>query len=156
MQKIVDMINSVSQKERSMYHLTFGKLIDALKKAKDTDRITPTITGIGSYRGYYSDLALMTKTIGTEPMYSKKFDYMTVTSEEMDKLEFSIKRLSENPHELVKQLESMIGKYTDGYKGGLNIVDIDTPLWIAEHYGDCSDNAVIGITDDLKLITEKI
>ena len=93
-QDFVNAIGDAGERERGNYHLTFGQLIDALKNAKETDRITPTITGIGAYRGYYSDMALMTETVGTEPMYIKDmWKDLDAPSEDYEASKFSIEKL---------------------------------------------------------------
>lgn len=154
--KIVDMMNDVSMRDRRQYHLTLGELIDALKNAHPIYNIMPEITGIGAYRGYYSDMALMTKTVGTEPMFTQDVYKPNVGSDEFAKSKFGIEKLSNNPARLAVQLEGMLGYYTDGYKGGCNEITRNTPLWLATDYGDNSDVAIIDITEDLRLITKKL
>ncbi len=154
-QDFVNAIGEAGERERSNYHLTFGQLIDALKNSDETARISPKITGVGAYRGYYSDIALMTETVGTEPMYTENI-HAGQNYKEWDALSFEIKELSENPHELAKQFESMLGKYTDGYKGGCSLVTLKTPLWLADDYGDCSGKSIIAIDKDLKLTIKEV
>ena len=155
-QKLVNVIAETGAKERSNYHATFGDLIDKLKKADDSCRITPVIKGIGAYRGYYSDIALCTN--GGNSAYKTELDYDSpIENWQKWHEENEIKiELPENPKELATVLESLIGAYFYGYKGGYNQITRDKPLWVATDYGDCSSLAVIEITDELKLITRLI
>lgn len=156
LQKFVDAIGEAGERERGNYHATFGNLIDKLKKADDSLKITPEIIGIGAYRGYYSDIALCSGEGSVA--YKTALDYNSPTldwdkwtKENEVKIDFS-----GTPKELAEKLESLIGSYLDGYKGGYNKITRDKPLWLANDYGDCSDNAVVGISDDLKLIIKVI
>lgn len=145
LQDLVDAFSASAQRERSKYHATFGDLLDKLQNADESLRLSPEITGIGSYRGYYSDIALLTAYNGID-VYKNEDDYDSIKHIEMP----------QNPKMLLKVLESLIGKYFDGYKGGYNKITLDKPLWIASDYGNCSNVAVIDITDDLKLVTKFI
>lgn len=157
-QKMIEVMSKASDKERENYHLTFGQLIDALKNAPEGSVISPKITGIGAYRGYYSDMALTTETVGTEPMYTEDVwsDSDFERRKDYDALRFSIAELSEDPKELAAQFESMLGRYTDGYKRGCSLVTRETPMWIATDYGDCSGDAIVGISPDLGLVIKHI
>lgn len=156
LQKMVDAISEMGELERSRYHATFGDLIDKLKKADNSSRISPVIKGIGAYRGYYSDIALCIQqgsdAFKTAPDYDSPTEGWNKWYEENTiKIEWT-----ENPKELATILESLVGKYFDGYKGGFNKITREKPLWLASDYGDCSCLAVVDITDDLKLITREI
>lgn len=156
-QKMMDAISESSRRERSNYHATFGDLIEKLKNAPEGAEFSPKIVGIGAYRGYYSDIALCTESTGATA-WKTEYDYDSeYSNEKYDKWrkesEVTIE-FSKNPHELSKELESIVGMYFDGYKGGYNKITLDKPLWLAADYGDCSSTAVIEITDDLKLITK--
>ena len=155
-QKLVDSISASSARERSNYHATLGDLIDKLKVADDSMRISPKIVGIGAYRGYYSDIALCTES-GNDA-YKTELDYDSPTKDwENWHKENDIKiDFVENPKKLAEVLESLIGAYFDGYKGGYNEITREKPLWVASDYGDCSNVAVIGISDKLELITKVI
>lgn len=155
-QKLVNIMSENGMRERSNYHSTLGDLIDKLKVADDSCVITPKIVGIGAYRGYYSDIALCTE--GGSDAYKSELDYNSPIEnwenwyeENKFKIEWT-----ENPKELAKILESLIGFYFEGYKGGYNVITREKSLWVATDYGDCSYIAVIEITDDLKLITKKV
>lgn len=155
-QKFVDAMGEASRRERSNYHATFGDLIDKLKAADESARLSQKIVGIGAYRGYYSDIALCTESGSSA--YKTALDYES-DSKDWDKWykENEIKiDFVENPKKLAEILESLIGTYFDGYKGGYNEITRDKPLWIATDNGDCSDLAVVGISDSLELITKKI
>lgn len=156
LQGIVDLMSENACKERSNYHATLGDLIDKLKNAKKTASINPKVVGIGAYRGYYSDIALCIENGSSA--YKSEIDY-NLPIKEYEKLsdgnDIDI-NFVENPKELAKTLESLIGKFFQGYKGGFYEITRDKPLWLADDYGDCSEIAIIEITDDLKLITKKI
>ena len=157
LQEMINAMSEASSQERSNYHLTFGGLIDTLKKADDKLKLSPEIKGIGAYRGYYSDIALCTDDGNSA--FKTELDYDNLPSEDWDnwykenevKIDFT-----GTPKELAEKLESLIGMYFDGYKGGYNKITRDKPLWVASDYGDCSDKAVIQITNKLELITKKI
>lgn len=152
LQKFVDSMCESSSRDRSAYHATLGDLIERLKNAKETDRLNPVIKGIGAYRGYYTDIVLCTE--GGSNAYKEPIDYESDHHDEWFK-ENTIKfDFPENPKELAKVLESLIGSYFDGYKGGSHEIRLDRPLWLATDNSDCSQLAVIGITDDLKLETK--
>ncbi len=156
MQKMVDAISASGARERSNYHATLGDLIDKLKNADDSVKITPEIKGIGAYRGYYSDIALCTDSGNSA--YKSELDYDTDTKdwnkwyeENEVKIDFT-----GTPKELATKLESIIGMYFDGYKGGYNEITREKPLWLATDYGDCRSIAGIGITDRLELVTKEV
>lgn len=155
-QEMLNSLSDASMKERSNYHANFGDLIDKLKTADDTLSLSPTIKGIGAYRGYYSDIALCTDDGNCA--YKTELDYDSDARDwdkffEENEVEIDF---TGTPKELASKLESLIGMYFDGYKGGFNKITRDKPLWLAADYGDCSDKAVIEITDKLELITKKI
>lgn len=158
LQELVNTMLDTAQRERSNYHATFGDLIDALKKADDNARISPVIVGVSAYRGYYSNIALCTKSVGIYAS-KKELDY-NMPTEQWGKFheenDIKIEELPKNPTELAEILESLIGSYFDGYKGGYNQITRDKPLWVAADYGDCSRIAVVRISDKLKLIRNKI
>lgn len=156
LQKLVDAMSEMGEKERSNYHATFGDLIDKLKQADISCRLTPEIKGIGAYRGYYSDIALCTD--GGNNAYKTERDYEDMGTDYQTWYKENTIQISlpENPNELAAVLESLLGNYFDGYKGGYNKITREKPLWLASDYGDCSELAVIEITNDLKLITKTI
>ncbi len=156
-QSLIDTISDVSLRERSNYHATFGDLIDKLKAADDSARISPLIVGVGAYRGYYSDIALCTQSTGISA-YKVPYDYNdeSVDYEKWYKESAVDLEFPQTPKELAAVLESLLGVYFDGYKGGYNQITREKPLWIAADYGDCSGVAVIEITDSLNLITKVI
>lgn len=100
--------------------MNLGELIDALKKQPGD--LAVYIDGpfgltpgeLGSYRGYYDDLA-----IGLDDKYRRVDD-------------------------LVKELESAVGKTFTGYKGGTFRMGRDTTVWIA-NYGSASGAFVTGV-----------
>lgn len=59
-EKMLKEMADMDMKTRSGYHLTFGELVKALKSAPSNLVFDTRIKGIGSYRGYYSDIALFT------------------------------------------------------------------------------------------------
>lgn len=155
-QELINQFSEISQKERSNYHATFGDLIDKLKKANESTRISPKIVGIGAYRGYYSDIVLCTKSGSCA--YNTEFDFDSQSGkyDEWEKENKITITFVENPKQLAEILESLLGKYFDGYKGGFNEITRDKPLWVASDCSNCSDIAVIDINDNLELITKEI
>lgn len=111
MQKLMDTFSDISARERSKYHVTLGKLIEALRKANPESVVTfnhNTTFGPSkphSYRGYYSDLSLGI----TAPPKVKEF---------------------------LPLCEEANGNVFEGYKGGDFKMSNDTPLWCAS-YGEC-------------------
>ncbi len=155
LQSLINAMSDSAQQERSNYHATFGDLIDKLKNADDSLVINPKIIGIGAYRGYYSDIALCTESGSSA--YKTAYDYEGTE----DWSNYQEKNLVEidftgTPKKLSEVLESLIGTYFDGYKGGYNEITRDKPLWVATDYGDCSGKAVMDITDDLNLIIKEV
>jgi len=141
-----DMINALIEaglQQRKNYHATFGDLIDKLKNADDSLELSPKIIGVSAYRGYYSDIALCTSE-GQDAYKNTNLG---------DRIEIDF---TGTPKQLAEKLESLIGMYFDGYKGGFNKITKDTPMWVAEDYGNCSDLAVIEITDELELVTKEM
>lgn len=157
MQNLVDTVSTVSMNERKNYHANLGNLIDKLRVAKSDSKIHPKIVGIAAYRGYYSDIALCTESTGAVA-YKKERNHEdnSLSYDDWQKENEVRIQLSINPQELADQLESLLGLYFDGYKGGYNQITRDKPLWIATDYGNCSNIAVIGIGDDLNLIVKKV
>jgi len=107
--------------------ITLGRFIKQVKKLKKDEEIFINIggiypTGIESYRGYYDELAL------------------TFTSDE-----FSKHRIK-TAGELLKLLESAIGKTFTGYKGGDFVMNENTPVWLA-NYGNTGDAFVTGVDE---------
>lgn len=153
-QALVDGLAAVGLQERSNYHLTFGGLIDKLRDADDALTLEPTIVGLGAYRGYYSDIALCTDRGSAAFRSEYNDDYKNYEAWEKENV-VSVDLIG-TPKELADKMESVIGMYFDGYKGGYNEITRDKPLWIAPDYGESTGIAVIGITDDLQLITKQV
>ena len=154
-QNLINTMSDISSRERGNYHLTFGDLIDKLKNAPEGSSLDDRVKGIGAYRGYYSDMALLTESVGTECVYGgTEYNSQYNMNDCVDEVES--KELPKDAKELGNYFESLIGKYTDGYKGGEHEITRDRPLWLATDYGDCSSTAIVGISDDLKLITKEV
>ncbi len=84
---------------------------------------------VDSYRGYYSDLAIE---------WGGDCDCKV--------------------EDLVKVLDSAIGKTYEGYKGGEHIMSEDTKVWVS-NYGESSGTAIVGVRDDdwrVLLITQQM
>lgn len=106
-QKMLDMMQEASRRERSRYHLTIGAALKEMA-ALDQSMLLIADEGVGvsnphSYRGYYSDLAL-------EPS---------------------------PPQNTVGEFWSMLseanGATFEGYKGGDFTMDENTPLWLSPY-----------------------
>jgi hypothetical protein len=158
-QKMFDAISEASARERSNYHLTYGDLIDALKAAPADATFDEQIVGLGSYRGYYTDIALYTGDEGyTASDTNEDFngDWQTEYDAWSKKHTVGATSLPKEAHKLAEVLEGLIGNYFTGYKGGEYEITRDKALWVASDAGDCTDKAVLGISDDLKLTTKVI
>lgn len=153
-QNLMKAISETGLRERQNYHATFGDLIDKLKKADDSLKLSPEIKGLGAYRGYYSDIALCTESGNSAYKTSHNYDEQVGDWDKWYK-ENEVKiDFTGTPKKLAETLESLLGKYFDGYKGGYNEITREKPLWLAPDYSDSTGLAVIEITDDLKLITK--
>lgn len=103
--------------------LTIGDLLRGLNGIDNTKDVRFDFgyfrpSGVGSYRGYYSDLSFR-YTIGRE--------YPTV-------------------QEVIDMLENAIGKDFEGYKGGSYTMSVASPVWVA-NYGEASGVAVVDVLD---------
>lgn len=118
----------------SNHHMTLGNLIEELKKCEDKsirvreiDSIT-TITeevreySYSSYRGDYSELALV-----RSPIKEDSRTGMSVDS-------------------LLKMSKESIGKHFDGYKGGEYRMDYDSTITIVNDYSESDGHAPIYCT----------
>ena len=107
LQKLVDAMSETSRMERGNYHVTLGELIEFVDKlpllttVKFSNGSHPS--GVDSYRGYYSDLAI-------EPSNEKI-----------------------NVEKFLVILRGSLGKTFMGYKGGDFIMEENTPLWMANY-----------------------
>ncbi len=115
---------------RQKYHLKLGELIEALESANKDAPVYLIVneqhrwpTVVGSYRGYYSDLA-----IEHEPATDFE-DRATV-------------------EEFLAHLKQALDSTMTGYKGGEFTMDKDTPLW-ADFWGQCNNIAVMSVDVDL-------
>lgn len=89
--------------------MRLGAIISALEAANPDARVEFDFggfepTGIDSYRGYYSDLAI---GFGEHSGL--------------------------NAGQLLRELQDANGKTFEGYKGGDYVMDTDTPVWVANH-----------------------
>ena len=115
--------SSADAMRESMHRgLRLGAIIDALEKAREDARVQCdfggfVVTGVDSYRGHYSDIALS---------YSER-----------DGL---------SAGELLALLRDADGKEFEGYKGGKFKMDRATPVWVA-NYGRSHGVAVVGVED---------
>ena len=114
----------VMQAARQPIHqgMRLGQIIDALQITDPEQGVQFDFGGfepadIGSYRGYYSDLALTFS----------------------DRVEMTAGKL-------LNILQQADGHVFSGYKGGDYRMDRDTPVWVA-NYGECHGVAVVGVED---------
>lgn len=112
-------------KEKSMLQTwTLGRLIEKFKAFPNSREVYFAFgylrpTDLSSYRGSYDQLALE---------FDEKSNAMKV-----DKFR--------------KLLEDAVGKEFTGYKGGQFLMDLDTPVWVA-NYGNSGSTAIIDVVDD--------
>ncbi len=115
--------------------MTLGRLIQALEKLMDKQKKIKEKygheayiifdfcgfypTGIDSWRGHYSELAL-------EYYSNDSKTHLT---------------------EFLQMLKDAVGKTFQGYKGGDFVMDEDTPIWV-DNYGESHNTAVVGILDN--------
>jgi hypothetical protein len=136
---IRNVLLKVSNDKNTTFHesggLTLGELIGYLRsldhdltvKIEWNDRLV-NIEDLGSYRGYYDDIAI-------EPGGLAEL----------------------TAQETANMLHDAIGRVYEGYKGGDFRMDTDTPVWVS-HYGDTSGIGVTGVvaTERLAVITTGI
>lgn len=150
-------MGEASSQERANYHLSFGKFLEKLRNANPDSEVDKRIIGIGSYRGYYIDIALYTEESGfttTDEEQPNNIDNYKSYSKEHH---LEVENLPRKAGELYKVLSELLDKrYFTGYKGGEFLITYNKPLWLATDCGDCSDIAITDLTDDLQLITKKI
>lgn len=123
LQDFLDIYLENEKLKREARNYNLGNLIDDLKKyPKDANIEIPPFclypTGITSYRGYYSDLAIT---------YGDSTRALTCG-------------------ELLNLCEKAVGKKFFGYKGGEFEMSRNTVVWIAP-YGRTTDIVVTGIKD---------
>ena len=129
LQKLLNAMSDAAMHERSRYHVTLGKMIEALH---DVPGGIPVQFADGSYpsrphsyRGYYSDLSF---GASEEPVTASDF---------------------------LRRCRSAVGETYEGYKGGDFIMGHDTPLWAAP-WG-CTGDAIVDVvpSDDRVLLVTK-
>ena len=122
MQAMLEEMSRGWRAQRSLTQLTLGKTIELLKTFDGGAPIV-TIDGgalstLGSYRGYYSDLAWGSGS-------SRPSQLPTVGA-------------------ALANATAALGATFEGYKGGDFLMDKHTPMWVSG-YGTCSGLRVMGI-----------
>ena len=161
LQKLVNVMNENSARQRSGYHLTYGGMIAALEKAKPNTLVDIRIKGIGSWRGSYTEIAIFTKDAG---YHAEKEEFNDYGGDELlkrykafqDKNVTAGKELPRKAGELAALLKSLLGLHFVGYKGGHFKIEKYKPLWLSDTNDNSGDTAIIGIDDKLKLITKNV
>ncbi|MEK9207716.1 MAG: hypothetical protein AAB922_04490 [Patescibacteria group bacterium] len=118
--------------------LSLGELIEKLKtipdpkgdKTVEFDFAGTFPTTLESYRGSYCELALGWDVSGYKAWTVKKGEEKNIPT---------IKQL-------IKELESAIGKIYQGWKGGDFQMDVDTPIWV-DNSGNCNQTAIVDVKD---------
>lgn len=106
-------------------HMTLGSLIDALKRCKPESEVSFNFASarpsnhIASYRGFYEDLAIAWSD-GSQACLEVR--------------------------DLLKILESCVGRTFEGYKGGSYTASRDTALWVA-NWGCAGSTAIVGVKE---------
>ncbi|MFN7340112.1 MAG: hypothetical protein ACK5VI_03410 [Opitutia bacterium] len=107
-QAMLNVMSEMAEETRSKYHLTLGQLINRLEKMPKNRRLLTSdgrgIEGLGSYRGYYSDLALHPVD---GPVWTAA--------------------------QLHRACRGVLGAALTGYKGGEFLMEKNTPLWLASY-----------------------
>lgn len=158
LQDLINTMNDLASKERGNYHLTYGDLVNVLKAAPPDAVFDERVTGIGSYRGYYTDIALFTQENGftcSDEEYDYNSGFENYAKWEQEHTTYC-QELPKNANELGALLESIIGQDFIGYKGGNFTISEDTPLWLEGQSNEVSQLAVTGIDNNLKLQTKVI
>jgi hypothetical protein len=157
-QAMIDSMNESTAKDRANYHLTYGQLIQVLKAAPPDAVFDERINGIGSWRGSYIEVALFTEEHGLYATNGEfTGDYANGAYQAWVKENsITVEELPKNANELGALLESLLGKDFIGYKGGNFTIEEYKPLWLEAHDNDCDSVAIIGIDENLKLITKQI
>lgn len=161
LQKLINNMNEQSAREKSNYHLTYGGLIEALKKAPKDATFDKRVKGIGSYRGSYIEVALYTDEEGYHAEKGEFNDYSGDNFWEKHK-EWKKENVIEsnsiprNANELGELLESLLGLYFVGYKGGHYKIEEYKPLWLNTDGSTGENVAIVGIDEKLKLITKEL
>lgn len=155
-QALIDSMNESRAKDRSNYHLTYGNLVKILKAAPANAVIDERIKGIGSWRGSYIEIAIFTDEPGTnyeDEEYTGSYgdDYHKWAGQHQHSAE-----IPRNANEFGALLESMIGKDFVGYKGGNFKIEEYKPLWLEKDSSTCDEVAIVGLTNELKLITKEL
>jgi len=122
--------------------LTLGELIEKIKACGLThgDEQEPKLvyydfgtaipTDLDSWRGSYDELALGYRLTGYDVNSSNGDHHKECKAED-----------------LLKNLESAIGKTFTGWKGGEFIMNENTPVWV-DNPGNTSDTAIVNVFDD--------
>lgn len=157
LQKLIDSMNEQSMNERSNYHLTYGELIKALEDAPANAFFDERVKGIGSWRGSYIEIALFTDSSGFHAERMEfNGDYKTEYDDWKKNNVVSAEELPKMARELAELLKSLVGLEFVGYKGGNYRISENKPLWLNSDEGSWENIAIIGIDENLKLITKEI
>ena len=114
------------QRKTEAKNLRLGEFISLLEKRPGNQSVEFDfcgfgVGGVGSYRGFYEDLAL-------EPAEDFTDRYKDVSA-------------------LLQRLKKALGETFEGYKGGDYVMSEETILWAAK-YGESGSTAIVGVTGD--------
>jgi len=156
LEKMIKAMNESRAIDRGHYHLTYGELVDALLKAPKNATFDKRVKGIDSWRGSYTEIALFTEDEGLRsPDEEYNGDYSDYDEWE-EKHVIELEKLPQNANELGRLLKSLIGRTFTGYKGGNFTITREKPLWLEKERSSVKELAIIGITDDLKLLLKNL
>jgi hypothetical protein len=134
---LISTMTGAADETRKGYHASVGDLIDHLRSLPVDQPILELRAGLSSYRGYYTDVAIVNRP-GT--VYDRDGDIEGIDVD-----------WGTTAGVRADAIESIIGKYFTGYKGGDYKIARDKPLWYAEDNGDCSQVAVVGFIDGVPI-----
>lgn len=146
-QDTTDTMSAERQRQRSHEQMTLGAAIKVLR-AMPQDAPVCGLRPIGSYRGYYQDLAF--GSFGDRTRHPAAFGWTGDNYREWGKHRAPPEAIVPSPKEyatvadVLADCESALGSCFEGYKGGDFWMTGATPLWVSG-YGTASGDRLMGL-----------
>ena len=156
---MISAMNDSQARTRGEYHLNYGELVRVLKAAPSDATVDKRFKGIGSWRGSYTEIAILTDESGTYAEKEEFTDYADYSEKYQDWAKENVVEYSElptNANELGSLLESLLGLQFVGYKGGNFTIEEYKPLWLTPDSGTSGNTAIGGIDKKLNFITKEV